>query len=101
VRVERYGAGTPAMIFVPGLSSGSWVWDGAVKTYAGTHAVYLVTLAGFGGLPAPSGPALAGADASLLQLLSQEKLVRPIVVGHSLGGFLALRFGTELVRITG
>jgi len=60
-----------------------------------THTVYLVTLAGFDGLPAPSGPALDGADASLLQLLSAEKLVRPIVVGHSLGGFLALRFGTE------
>ncbi|MBD5633826.1 MAG: alpha/beta hydrolase, partial [Candidatus Eremiobacteraeota bacterium] len=95
LRVEKYAGGSPAMVFVPGLSCGSWVWDGAVKAYAGKHAVYVVTLAGFDGLPAPTGPALDGADASLLQLVTSAKLDRPIIVGHSLGGFLALRFGTE------
>jgi len=94
-RVEKYGAGSPAMVFIPGLSCGSWVWDGAVKTYAKTHAVYVVTLAGFDGLPAASGPAMDGADASLLTLVTAEKLKRPVIVGHSLGGFLALRFGEE------
>lgn len=83
------------MIFVPGLSCGAWVWADAVKQYAGTHTVYLVTLAGFDGLPAPVGNALDAADESLGQLITTEKLDRPIVVGHSLGGFLALRFGTE------
>ena len=71
MRVEKYGSGSPAMIFVPGLSSGSWVWDGAVGPYAAKHAVYIVTLAGFDGVP----PA--------------------ILVGHSLGGFLALKFGID------
>jgi pimeloyl-ACP methyl ester carboxylesterase len=83
------------MIFVPGLSCGSWVWDGAVAKYAGTHTVYVVTLAGFDGLAAPAGPALDSADASILQLITAEKLDRPILVGHSLGGLLAMRFGTE------
>jgi pimeloyl-ACP methyl ester carboxylesterase len=95
MRVERYGQGSPAMIFVPGLASGSWVWDDAVRTFAGSHAVYVVTLGGFDGLPAPAGPLLDGADASLLQLITDEKLDRPILVGHSLGGYLVLRFGTE------
>jgi pimeloyl-ACP methyl ester carboxylesterase len=95
LRVEKYGSGSPAMIFIPGLSCGSWVWDSAVPKYAGNHAVYLVTLAGFDGLAAPSGPALDGADASLLQLITTQKLDRPILVGHSLGGLLAMRFGTE------
>lgn len=95
LRVERYGSGSPAMIFIPGLACGSWVWDGAVKEYAAKHAVYVVTLAGFDGVPASANPSIDGADASLLQLLTSEKLDRPILVGHSLGGFLALRFGTE------
>ncbi len=94
LRVERYGSGEPAMIFVPGLSCGSWVWRDAVTHYAGTHAVYLVTLAGFDGLPS-TGAGIEAADASLLQLMTTEKLTKPIVVGHSLGGYLALRFGTE------
>jgi pimeloyl-ACP methyl ester carboxylesterase len=97
LRVERYGNGSPAMIFVPGLSCGSWVWDDAVKKYAATHALYVVTLAGFDGLPAPAGTAapLDLADASLLTLIENEKLDRPILIGHSLGGHLAIRFGTE------
>jgi pimeloyl-ACP methyl ester carboxylesterase len=95
MRVEQYGSGSPAMIFIPGLACGSWVWDDAVRRYAGSHTLYVVTLAGFDGLAAPSGPALDGADASLLELITSSKLDRPIVVGHSLGGFLALRFGTE------
>lgn len=95
MHVERYGSGSPAMIFIPGLSCGSWVWDEAVKRYAGTHAVYLVTLDGFDGYPAPVGDPMDAADASLAQLISTQHLVRPIVIGHSLGGFLALRFGAE------
>jgi pimeloyl-ACP methyl ester carboxylesterase len=95
MRVEAYGSGEPAMIFVPGLSCGSWEWVDAVRAYAASHAVYLVTLAGFDGVPAPAGPALDGADDSLLQLITSLKIDRPVLVGHSLGGFLALRFGTE------
>jgi pimeloyl-ACP methyl ester carboxylesterase len=95
LRVERYGSGSPALIFIPGLSCGSWAWTSAVSVYGGTHAVYVVTLGGFDGTPEPSGAPLDAADASLLQLIATEKLDRPILIGHSLGGFLALRFGTE------
>ncbi len=95
MRVEAYGSGSPALIFIPGLACGSWVWDGAVRTYAKTHAVYVVTLAGFDGVPAAPGPALDNADASLLEFITKRKLDRPFVIGHSMGGFLALRFGTE------
>jgi pimeloyl-ACP methyl ester carboxylesterase len=88
LRVEAYGSGSPALIFIPGLACGSWAWDSAVRTYAATHAVYVLTLAGFDGLPPPAGPALDAADASLLQFITTAKL-------NSLGGFLALRFATE------
>ncbi len=98
MRVEEYGSGSPAMVFVPGLSCGSWVWDDAVRRYAKTHAVYVVTLPGFDGVPAvkpASGSRLDAADASLLALITQKHLDRPILVGHSMGGFLVIRFGTE------
>lgn len=95
LRVEAYGSGSPALIFIPGLACGSWAWDSAVRTYAATHAVYVLTLGGFDGLPPPTGPALDSADASLLQFIGTAKLDRPVIIGHSLGGFLALRFATE------
>jgi pimeloyl-ACP methyl ester carboxylesterase len=99
LRVERYGSGSPAMIFIPGLSCGAWEWQSAIDVYGGKHAVYIVTLGGFDGTPEPSGAPLDAADASLLQLITTEKLDRPILVGHSMGGFLALRFGTEHASI--
>ncbi len=95
MRVESYGSGSPALVFVPGLDCGSWVWDSAVRLYSGTHAVYVVTLAGFDGLPPPAKPGIDGADASLLELLTKHGIDRPVLIGHSLGGFLALRFGSE------
>jgi pimeloyl-ACP methyl ester carboxylesterase len=95
MRVETYGGGSPALVFIPGLDCGSWVWDSAVRLYESTHAVYVVTLAGFDGIPAPAKPTIDGADASLLELLTKHGIHRPVLIGHSLGGFLALRFGSE------
>jgi pimeloyl-ACP methyl ester carboxylesterase len=95
MRVETYGTGSPALVFIPGLDCGSWVWDSAVRLYESTHTVYVVTLAGFDGLPAPARPTIDGADASLLELLTKHENDRPVLIGHSLGGFLALRFGSE------
>jgi pimeloyl-ACP methyl ester carboxylesterase len=54
-----------------------------------------VTLAGFDGVAPVRGDVLDIADASLETLVRQEHLVKPIIVGHSLGGFLALRFAEE------
>lgn len=93
--VEKYGSGDPAVILVPGLACGSWVWDGTIRALEGTHTVYAVTLAGFSGTMPTSGALLDRADASIQQLIDAEHLVKPIVVGHSLGGFLAIRFAEE------
>ena len=93
--VEKYGSGDPAIILIPGLACGSWVWDGTIRTLEAKHTVYAVTLAGFGGTSPTTGQMLDKADASIQQLIDGEHLVKPIVVGHSLGGFLALRFAEE------
>jgi pimeloyl-ACP methyl ester carboxylesterase len=93
--VEKYGSGDPAVILMPGLACGSWVWDGTIRALAGTHTVYAVTLAGFSGAAPASGALLDKADASIQQLILQEHLVKPILVGHSLGGFLTIRFAEE------
>ena len=59
--------------------------------------VYAVTLAGFDGMPAPTngGNLFDQADASLLQLIKQQHIDKRVLIGHSLGGTLALRFAGE------
>jgi len=106
LRVERQGvarAGARPVVLVPGLASGSWAWAETAAWLREGRAVYLVTLAGFDGLPPPEGdaPYLDRAAASLAELVRSRMLDRPIVVGHSLGGLLALRLAAEHPELVG
>jgi pimeloyl-ACP methyl ester carboxylesterase len=93
--VERHGdQGTP-IILIPGLGSGSWVWEDTVKHLEKNHVLYVVTLAGFNGRPSIDGPKMDKAYASLLTLINERKLNKPILVGHSLGATLSIWFAQQ------
>jgi pimeloyl-ACP methyl ester carboxylesterase len=94
-RVERYGAGDPALILIPGLSCGPWVFGDTIARESKTHAVYALTPAGFDGVPPGSNDSFDGIDASLTDLIAREKLVHPVLVGDGMGGTVALRYGIE------
>lgn len=97
LKVERHGNHGRPVILIPGLEGGPWVWQRTISHLQKNHVVYAVTLAGFDGVPAPAdgGNLFDRADASLLQLIRQDKIDKPVLVGHSLGGTLALRFAGE------
>jgi pimeloyl-ACP methyl ester carboxylesterase len=93
---ERTGRGTTTLLLIPGLGSGAEVWKDVVADLADRYTIVTVTLDGFDGAAPPSGGASLDADvASLDALISKLKLGKPVVVGHSLGGFLALRLAAE------
>jgi pimeloyl-ACP methyl ester carboxylesterase len=92
--VEVSGSGTP-VILIPGLACGADVWLRTVEHYRPRHQLHVLTLAGFamhGREPAPSvnAPFLERVRVELAAYIRAQGLKRPIVVGHSLGGFLAL-----------
>ncbi|MEO6799975.1 MAG: alpha/beta hydrolase [Rhodanobacter sp.] len=95
--VQQHGDRGRPVILIPGLQGGPWVWQQTIANLRKNHKVYAVTLAGFDGMPAPAdgGNLFDQADASLLQLIKQQKIDKPVLVGHSLGGTLALRFASE------
>jgi pimeloyl-ACP methyl ester carboxylesterase len=95
LHVERFGIGSPALILIPGLSMGAWTWTGQIATFSADHAVYAVTIDGFDGTPTEPPPIIPKADAAILQLVKQENLVKPVLIGHSIGGHLALRLVEE------
>ena len=88
VRVTGTG---PDVLLIPGLASSGAVWDDTTKTLCADHRCHVFTLAGFAGVPAQPGPLLDDVDAALATYIEQQHLKAPIVVGHSLGGFIALR----------
>lgn len=94
--VERHGSGGRPLVLIPGLSTGGWVWQQVVRDFAPTHSVYVVTLPGFDGRPAVAGDPFEASRDALAGLISARKLARPVLVGHSLGGTLALALAEQL-----
>lgn len=94
LHVETRGTQGPAVILIPGLSSGSWVWRDTAPRLSADHRVYLVTLPGFDGRAPLAGASLETLQSDLLALIDSRKLGKPVLVGHSLGGALSLAFAT-------
>ncbi|MGB3618814.1 MAG: alpha/beta hydrolase [Catalinimonas sp.] len=93
--VEVTGQGTP-MLLIPGLGCDGAVWDATVAHYQDRYECHVLTLAGFAGQPALDDPApfLPRVRDEIIAYVAAQNLEKPVVVGHSLGGFLALSLGS-------
>lgn len=90
LHVDRYGSGSQALVLVPGLASGPWTWYGTIAHFSPNYTIYAMTLPGFDGRPATSKtPLFATFAADFWQMLADNNITSPVVVGHSLGGTLA------------
>lgn len=83
------GSGRP-VIFIPGLASPGSVWDGSVAHLGGHVQAHVLTLAGFAGQPPIAGPFMQQVHDQIVQYIKANHLEHPLVVGHSLGGVMAL-----------
>jgi N-formylmaleamate deformylase len=90
VRVVGQG---PPMLLIPGLASPGSVWDSTVERYRDRYTLHVFTLAGFGGQPRRPGLTLDQVRADLVRYIAEQKLEKPVVVGHSLGGFMTCWLG--------
>jgi pimeloyl-ACP methyl ester carboxylesterase len=85
----------PAIVFIPGLNSSGAVWDAVVAALRERYTCHVLTLAGFAGEPAIAPPFLPTMRDAVLQYIRDRRLDRPVIVGHSLGGVLALWLGAS------
>ncbi|MGH8018022.1 MAG: alpha/beta fold hydrolase [Opitutaceae bacterium] len=99
--VSVSGQGRP-MILIPGLSCPGAVWDTTIDRFEARFECHVLTLAGFAGAPPrPAGPVLAPACDALVEYIRQHDLQKPVIVGHSLGGFLALDLAAKHPELVG
>lgn len=85
------GAG-PDVILIPGLTASRDVWDGTVAAIPG-YRYHLVQVSGFGGSAVrgnASGDVVAPVAEEISRYIAANKLERPAVVGHSMGGTVAM-----------
>ncbi|WP_036166842.1 alpha/beta fold hydrolase [Massilia sp. 9096] len=101
VLVERHGSGGRPLILIPGLMSGSWVWQDTIRAFSKDHAIYVLTLPGFDGRPAAGADAFANARAAVEELIASRKLAKPVIVGHSIGGTLGIAVAEDRPDVIG
>jgi len=90
--VKVFGKGKP-MILIPGLKGdGAETYATTIKHYESHYKCYVITLAGFAGQPASDRDSdlLMGQRDELIEYVKQQHLNKPVLVGFSFGGVLAL-----------
>lgn len=95
-KVDVTGTGAP-IILIPGLGSPGSVWDGTVAHYCrnGKHQCHVLTLAGFAGQPAIKEPLLPAVEQQLSAYITANKFDHPVVIGHSLGGYVGMKLAAD------
>lgn len=97
--VEKRGTGEINVILIPALGCDWTVWESFMERNRNRYTSYAVTLPGMAGTDSPPMPAdLKGtpwfdnAMAAIDKLIEDEGIVNPVIMGHSLGGQLAVRY---------
>lgn len=94
VNVERRGAGTP-IVLIHGICSRWEAFEPIMDALAAHHEVIAIDLPGFGLSPLQAGvePGPYGFADWLESWLAEQGIVKPHVVGNSMGGGIALELG--------
>ena len=105
ISVTTRGRGADVLL-IPGLASTAEVWRGVADRLAGKRRLHLISVRGFGDLPAganASGAVMATVAAEVRRYIAEQQLDRPAIIGHSMGGQLGLRIaadaGTRIGRV--
>ncbi|CAM4156845.1 alpha/beta fold hydrolase [Gillisia limnaea] len=92
--VETIGQGKP-ILFLPGFTASGSVWKETVEHLTVERKSYLFSYAGFNGNEPIEMPWYDTIKNGLIDYVNQNKLTDIIVIGHSMGGNLAVDIAAE------
>lgn len=89
--VRVVGKGAPVLL-IPGLTNSGDVWNETVAELSKNYQCHVFSLAGFAGTPAVAADStwVPRMRDAIIAYARKERLSKPIIIGHSLGGNLAL-----------
>jgi pimeloyl-ACP methyl ester carboxylesterase len=91
---EKQGSGPP-VVLIHGLGAYSFSWRDIAAALARNFTTYAVDLLGFGQSPAPQHYTMAAQADAVSAFIKAQNLANPIVIGHSMGGGIALRVAEQ------
>jgi pimeloyl-ACP methyl ester carboxylesterase len=96
----------PDIILIPGLASSRETWKATAMRLKDRYRVHLIQLAGFAGEPSranATGAVLVPTAEAIDQYLVEQHLTPATIVGHSMGGTMALylaeKHGADLKKV--
>lgn len=89
------GRGEYEMVLIHGLGADSGIWDGVKPFLAGTFRVFTFELSGHGRTQPMVDPTIEKESARLAAFLEDNDIVYPTLVGHGLGGMIALQYSLD------
>jgi len=100
LHVEEYGEGDRQIMLLHGFGATSYTWRGWIGGLAKEQRVWSIELKGHGSAPAPSDDLYSIHDHADLvrRLILQKDLRKLTLVGHSMGGGVALLVALRLLE---
>ncbi|HEX3469300.1 MAG TPA: alpha/beta hydrolase [Candidatus Elarobacter sp.] len=89
IAIDRYGKGD-AVVLLPGLTAGPWEWYDTIRHLEAHHTVYVISLPGFDGRATVNPPLFDRFTSDFWSFINTQHVARPVIIGHSLGGTLAI-----------
>ena len=93
--VAKTGTGEQSIIFIPGFASSGDVWNETVEVLKDKYSCYVLTMAGFAGVAPQEDATFEKWKMSIAQYIREMKIDKPVIVGHSMGGGLALAIAAD------
>lgn len=93
--VKVSGQGTQSIIFIPGFSCSGDVWNETKSKYEKVFTCYTLTMAGFADAKSQPNPTFKNWETGIVNYIKENKIEKPILVGHSMGGGLALAIASD------
>ena len=90
LHVAVKGKGPKHVLLIPGFTCSGSVWDATVQELSAIYTCHVITFPGFAGQPAQADPHLGDWVTNVATYIRQQHLEKPIVIGHSIGGGMAM-----------
>lgn len=93
--VKISGQGEQAILFIPGFASSGEVWQDTLTAFEANYTCYTFTMAGFAGEAPQSPMTFDHWKTEIVNYIKKENITGPILVGHSMGGGLAMALAAD------
>lgn len=99
--VKKTGKGNQSLILIPGFASSGDVWNETTAKFEKDFTCYTLTMAGFAGAKPDADASFKDWEKGIAAYIKTHKIEKPIIIGHSMGGALALAIAADYPELVG